>query len=445
MSVAAVAVLLSAPAVAAEPQTLEQAMVLAYRNNPALQAEQAKLRAVDEQVSEAESGWRPSIDATTGIGKAYLSSGEQGNADLSPHSIGATVTQPVFKGFRTVGGIGVAEANVQAERANLQSAEQQLLLDVGTAYLDVVQAGAMLELNANNENVLRKQAEYTKGRFEAGEVTRTDVSQAESRFMSATAARIQAEGALASVRATYARLVGDMPGTLAQPEVDLPNDVKNLDDVIARAESQNPSIIAASFAERSAHEQVGVSEGALLPEVNLVGSVSRGWQQTLSVPGRQDSSQIMAEITVPLYRSGADYARTREALQTESQMRLQREDFLGRVRESAIGAWNGLTSTRAALGSDQAAVDAADLALQGVRAEATVGTRTTLDVLNSEQDLQNARAALIHARHDEAVSVLQTRAAIGELTAAALNLPVTPYDPTRHYDEARGKWIGFGG
>jgi TolC family type I secretion outer membrane protein len=428
-----------------QAETFAEALATAYRSNPALAADRAKLRAVDEQIAEAESGFRPSVDAVASAGKAYqnppLMAG--GDVDLSPRGAGVQFKQPLFRGFRTLGAVRAAKATVQAQQAMLQAAEQNLLLTAGTAYLDVLRDEAVLGLTRGNEEVLRKQMEATRDRFKVGEVTQTDVSQAASRLERATAARIQAEGALAATRATYARVVGDSPGTLTSPKLDLA-EPKDQDEAVRRAEKDNPTVQAASFAIDAARENVTVAEGALLPELNLVGSASRGWDQSVMVTGRQDSSQIMAQVTIPLYRGGADYARTRAAKQTTAQMRLQQLDARNRAREGAVQAWQGLVTARAAILSDKAQVEAADMAYRGVKEESKVGTRTVLDELNASQEALDAKVALVKAERDEGVAILRTRAAVGTLTAAALALPVNLYDPTRHADEVSGKWAGFG-
>ena len=428
----------------AEVETLQQALVQAYQTNPGLQAQRAALRAVDEGVAEALSGWRPSVNANASAGTRSLDLRGQGTRNLTPRSVGVQVTQPVFRGFRTVAGVRAAEAQVKAQRALLQAAEQQLFLNVGTAYLDVLHNQAVLDLQQHNETVLREQLAATRDRFQVGEVTKTDVSQAEARLERATAARIQAEGTLANVRATYASLVGTLPGTLETPTLAIPEGLATVDRVATLAETDAPDVRAAAFTETAGRETVTVTEGNLLPEVNLVGAVSRGWDQSSAAPQRQDVVSAEAQLTVPLYRSGADYARTRAAKQTASQFRLELADVRRRARATGIAAWQALMTARAARTSDEAAVKAAELALEGVREESKAGTRTTLDVLNAEQEALDARVALVQARHDEQVGLLLVRSAVGILTAEALALPVTRYDPQAHHDAVRDAWVGLG-
>jgi TolC family type I secretion outer membrane protein len=358
--------------------------------------------------------------------------------------MGIQAVQPLFRGFRTVSSINAAEAQVKAQRELLRDAEQKILLETGEAYLGVVEAQAVVELTRRNEQVFQNQLAATRDRFSVGEVTQTDVSQSEFRLQRATAARIQAEGNLVTSRAAYARLVGDMPaGMLEQPNIAL-SDINDLDEAVKRAETNNPMVLAAAHGRDAAKENVAYAKGNLLPEVNLVAGASRAWEQSASFPDRQDYASIMARVTVPLYRSGADYSRARAAQQTAVQQRLLIEDARRRVREAAINAWQSLNTSRAAIVSDKAGIEAAEMALKGVREEAKFGTRTTLDILDAEQELLDAKVALVRDERNEASAILRVKAAVGELTAEAQKLPVKIYDANRNYDSVRDKWAGFG-
>ena len=407
----------------AEPLKIEDAMTKAYAHNPALMAERAKLRATEEKVSQALSGYRPSIDATAGSGISRQRVTGIGSDTLSPHDVGINVTQPVFRGFRTVSSVKAAEAEASAGRALLENAEQNLLFSAAQAYLDVVRSQRVLELTRGNEEVLKASLEATSGRFNVGEVTKTDVSQSESRLSAATAARIKAEGDLNNDRATFFRLVGEDPASLRQPR--FPDNIApRLEETVALAEAKNPAVIAARFAQEAAKADIGSAKGSLLPEVNLVGSVSRGWEQSVLVPDRQDDATIMARVTVPLYRSGTDYSKTRAARETATQRRLELEDVRNRMRELAVQAWQNLQTTRAAMVAHQNMITAAKLALLGTHEELKAGTRTTLDALNAEQELLEANVNLVRAERDEALALLQIRAVTGSLTARSLGLKV---------------------
>jgi outer membrane protein len=432
----------------AAPQTLQQAWVQAYQINPSLEAERAKLRATDEQVSQALSHWRPSVDATANIGETrqYVPGfAPFGTSDFSSatHGYGVQFTQPLFRGFRTEAETEAAEQQVLAGRAQLESAEQKLLLDTATAFLDIVRDQTILEVDRANEDVLRQKLDETSIRAQVGDLTQTDVRQSESRLARAQVNRLQTENTLAADRAAYARLVGDMPGTLEAPELALDN-VRDIDDVLHLAKIQNPDVISAQYAFDQSQAEINLNKGSLLPELDLVGSTSRNWGQNSTIPGREDSSQILAQLTVPLYRSGADYSKTRAAQQTSTQRRLELEDTRHKAHEAAHNAWQSYVTAKAAIVADDAEVGAAASALEGVKVESKVGTRTTLDVLNAEQELLDAKVEMARAQHDKNLAILQIRSAIGELTANALKLPVDTYDPKHHYDDVRDKWFGFG-
>ncbi len=243
-------------------------------------------------------------------------------------------------------------------------------------------------------------------------------------------------------RATFARLVGHDPEQLLAPNI-AADQGQNLDNVLHLAESKNPGVVSAAYSIDEANARVELNKGALLPELNLVGNSGRNWGQSSSVPGREDSSQIMLQLTIPIYHAGTDYSRTREAEETVSQRSMELEQARKKAHENASNAWQALEISQAAIAADDKEIEAASLALQGVKEEAKVGTRTTLDVLNAEQELLDAKIDRMKSQHDRDLAVLQIRAAIGTLTVENLDLSVEHYDPQRHYNDVRGQWGGF--
>jgi TolC family type I secretion outer membrane protein len=290
--------------------------------------------------------------------------------------------------------------------------------------------------------VLEDKLKETRARSDAGELTGTDVRQAESRLARAHVARFQAESALTQDRAAFTRLVGAAPGQLQAPALVLESP-RTLADIFQSAETRNPDVVSAQFAVEQADAEIKLSKGTLLPEVDLVGNTGRSWGQNITVPGREDSSQVLVQVTMPLYRSGTDYSKARAAEQTYSQRRDELDEARHKAHETADNAWQALMTAQAALDADKSEVDAADEALKGVTEESKVGTRTTLDVLNAEQELLDARIDQVRSQHDRDFAVLQIRAAVGQLTADNLKLPVEPYDPKRHYEDVRNQWAGF--
>ncbi|WP_244621354.1 TolC family outer membrane protein [Azospirillum brasilense] len=432
----------------ASAQSLEDALAQAYSNNPALAAQRARQRAVDESVPQALSGYRPTVRATAGITRNATNSTFQGGetgSENNAKSVGVTATQPLYDA--TVGpAVRRAERTVEAQRATVLANEQQILLNAAAAYLDVVQNQAVLELQANNEQVLRRQLDAARDRFRVGEYTRIDVSQSESRLAASIAARISAEGTLQASRATYERVVGSMPGKLKapKPKFKLPG---TLDEVVEMARSNNPSVLSATYTEAAQREAVDQQFGRLLPSANLSAQANRtidaGRSSGIDIK-RQDGAQLTAQITIPLYQAGLPEALTREAKHTANQARLQIDDTRRQAVEAAISAWQGLQAARASIESYNSQIRAAEIALEGVRQEAQVGSRTVLDVLNQEQELLNARVNLVRAQRTEMVQAFTVLGAIGQLTARQLNLPVQYYDADTHYKQVRNKWIGTG-
>lgn len=428
---------------AALSQSLEEALAQAYLNNPTIEAQRAQLRATDELVPQALSGYRPSAEASASYGwerqDARSSTGER-RLTSNPGGVNISVTQPLYRGGRTVASTRRAENLVQAQRATLMSAEQSVLLDAATAYLDVVRDQAVVELNLNNVQVLQRQLDAFRDRFEVGEITRTDVSQAEARLARAVSDRIQAEGLLQASRAVFARVVGIAPGDLAapSPEFQLPT---SLDETVTLSQSNNPDVLTAQYAEQAAADAVDQVRGELLPEVGLRGTIGRNWDPSTTID-RADSASVTAQVTIPLYQAGVVSARVREAKHTAGQRRIEIEDARRQATENAIRAWEALTTARAAIRSRQAQVRSANIALEGVRQEADVGARTTLDVLDSEQELLDARVELVRSQRDEIVAAFQVLAATGQLTARQLGLPVQYYDPETYYGAVRDKWYG---
>jgi len=441
----AVSAMLSASAGA---QGIEETLAAAYRTNPLLLAERAKLRATDELVAQAMSNWRPSVSLGSDIGRARdenSTTNTMTNAVTetqrlrTPTTTGVTVRQPLYRGGRTVAETSRAENNVQRGRALLQGIEQQVLLEAATAYLNLTRDTAVLELNVGNEQVLGRQLAATRDRFQVGEVTRTDVAQAEARVSRARADRIQAEGNLTSTRANYRRVVGEVPGRL-QP-ARLPPVLPTNEQQALQLVAENPNVLAAAFNEKVARDNVDAVAGELLPTVNLQGSLTR-IEETQTRGVDRDTALVQVTLAVPLYQQGQVEARIREAKQVAGQRRIEIEDARRRALEDTTRAWEALNTARARIQAIQAQVRAAQVALDGVTQESRVGSRTVLDVLDAEQELLNARVQLVQSQRDEVVAAYQLASATGQLTAAKLGLPVDVYDPTRNYSETRGRWWG---
>src|SRR5712691_4555699 len=436
-------------AVPASAQTLTEAFAYAYNNNPQLLAQRALLRATDETVPQALANWRPTVNFTGQAGRNNDFSKTMGLPETHSvfvnRSLDLRVTQPVYRGGRTEAATRQAINSVQATRAQTMGVETTVFQAVAQAYLDVVRDQTLVEVSRNNEAVLRKQLEATRDRFRVGEVTRTDVAQAESSLAQATAQRINAEGQLEVSRAAFARAVGHPPGRLIMPR-ERPVLPATRDEVLSLATSDNPNVISASFTELAARDNVDLVRGQLLPQISIVGDLNRNFAPSFTQRGtRIDTASVTAQLTMPLYEGGAIYSQTRQAQQTVGQRRSQVDDARRQAVQTATQAWETLQAARAAIASFSAAVRAAQIALEGTQQEALVGSRTVLDVLIAEQQLFTTQQQLVGAQHDAALQEFILTAATGRLIAPELKLPVQLYDMERHYKSVKDKWLGFGG
>lgn len=424
--------------------SLKDALATAYAGNPELQADRARVRAVDEKVPQALSGWRPRVqlNGTSGYSRDHSSlrpSSEEYQSS-NPRTVGVTLEQDLFSGFQTINKTRAAENTVKAARAQLSVTEQTVLQSVAEAYLNVVRDRAVVDLNVNNEQVLSRQLEATQDRFRVGELTRTDVSQSEARLAKATADRINAEAQLKASCANFERLVGLPAKGLQYPDEPkgLPG---SLEEAIEASQVEQPNVLAAEFSAEAAQNTVDATGGELMPAVKLQADQSKSYDQSFD-GARTKGYRIMAVVNVPLYEGGGTWSRLREAKQTAGQRRLQVDDAKKKSRELAVRAWESLVASRAQIKSIQAQIDAASVALEGVQREAQVGSRTVLDVLDAEQELLNARVSLVSAQRNERVAAHSLLSAIGRLNAVALDLNVEAYDPVEHYEDVRGLWIG---
>lgn len=422
-------------------ETLVEALAKAYTTNPQLQAQRAGQRATDEEVPQALSNWRPSVTVTGEAGKTKTDN-ESSSTERNPQTLEFEISQPLYRGGRTVAETRRAEANVLAGRQQLLSSEQQVLLSAVRAYMNVVRDLAVLDLNRNNEQRLQRQLQAARDRFRVGEITRTDVAQAEARLARATADRIQAEGVVVNSRAAYRSVVGDMPGTLARPEPALALPVDEA-EAQKQAEARNPDVERARFRAHAARHNINLVRGELLPTLNLTGTISKEEDSTAR-GSQREVGEVQATLTIPLYEGGDVYSRLRAAKETMAQRQEDYDDARRTAVQTATSAWNSLQTARAAVRSFQSEVRASEIALEGVQREALVGSRTVLDVLDAEQELLDAKVALVRSERDELVARFELLSAIGSLTAQELKLPVEAYDAEKNYRDVRGQWFGAG-
>ncbi len=467
-------------------ETLKQALTAAYLFNPTLKSARAQLRSTDNGVSLAKSGYRPTISATfldgydnlntkvatspalagslpvcpgsivpgvtatctsnfSALPLSTLSSSSIGNGPSNPRSAQVALQQNVFDGFRTYNNIKGSEALVEAGREDLRSSEISVLLNAVTAYMNVVRDQAIVNLRQNNVRVLSEQLRATQDRFKVGEVTRTNVAQAQSGLAQSQADLSIAQGTLYGDQALFAQFIGHPPGTLKDPGPPSRFLPKSLQGAIDVTEAENPGILGAIFRERAQEHQVKQTKGQLLPSLSLNASWTKS-SQPFGLPNvvDEEETRVYGQLTVPLYEAGSVSAQIRQAIETLSQRRQQIDEQRELARQNVSSQWGLLIAARGNVAAGKAATEATQIALQGVREEERVGQRTILDVLNSEQQYLNAQVNLVSFQRDLVVSSYGVLAYMGRLTAYDVSLEAELYDPTRYYGEVKDAWYGWG-
>lgn len=443
------AALFALPAGPARAETLNEALASAYSGNPTIRADRARQRATDERVPQALSGWRPTVSADAEISHKWSftdtaregvdvndSTTETDSADLF-----IFLSQPLFRGFKTVEGTKQAESTVEAGRHNLLAVEQDILFQAVQAYMNVIRDRQIVALRQQNVTVLQEQLRAATELFNAGQTTRTDTAQARARLSQSQAQLATSRALLAASVANYQRLVGHAPGSLKYPKIArLP---KTLEAAFAAASETNPAVLAAAFVEDASIHQIEVIKGDLLPELSL--EARAGFSDDLNRDiGNSHSASISGVLSIPIYEAGTVYSRVREAKQIASQRGIQVIEIGRAVREAVASAWNFYVALGQMIEAARTQVSAAQLALEGVRQEYQAGSRTTLDVLDAQAEVVTARIALVQAERDRVVAAYELLAAVGQLTPQHLGLNVAVYDVEENYHRVRNKWIGTG-
>lgn len=429
-------------------QSLEEALVMGYRSNPTLLAERAALRALDEDRAAAVAFALPNVSVVGSYGASESDSSpppmdaRDGSRSLRPALARLQARQPVYQGGRRRSGLMQAEANIEAGRARLEGVEQQVLLGIVTAYVDVTTARAVVALGRNQTLLLERQLQAVESRFAVGESTGTEVAQAEARLALARSGLARSEGDLAVALAEYARVVGSPAESLeasALPEsVSAPVLPGGLEEALGVAVSRAPGLRAARASERAAGYAVSVARGGMLPQLDVSGQVQLS--ESLAVDGQsQEEFSVTAQVSVPLYQGGGALSQVRRAMALESAARLSRVAEERRLAASVRGAWEGLRAARARIVSDERQVAANEIAFEGLARENQAGLRTILELLDGEQELFNARVALTRSRRDAYVAGYALLAAMGRMGAADLRLPVALYAP----EAVGGGWFGY--
>ncbi len=390
-------------------QSLSAVLKDTWQTNPSLLAARAGQKAIEEALPQAQAGWKPLVDADASVSR--LDPAGSALDARTPKEAGVSVEQPLFRGGRTVAGIRAANNAIRAGAARLSAAEQSVLLSAAKAYMDVVRDQALVDLSRKNQEVIARQLKATKARFEVGDVTRTDVAQAQARLAQAQAGLVAAEGALRAARATFLQITGQVPESLKKPDItlDLP---ESLDAAQAMAETASPAIQAARYDYRASDDDKDAVQGELLPQVAAFGSVTREWE---GLEGDGTASAVGVRASMPLYEGGAVRARLRAAGHTADRKNMDLVTARRLAQEEILTAWENLQTARAEIAARRAQVEASTLAREGVHQEADVGARTVLDALDADQEVLDAQVALVIAERDEIVAQFALAAALGLL------------------------------
>ena len=436
-------------------ESIAQALSSAYLGNPTLNADRARQRATDEQVPQALSGWRPTVTTqgqggfasastsqlfTTTSNGVPVTSTRTTSGDTNPASVQITLTQPIFTGFKTVAGVKQAEATVAAGNQQLINTEQQVLLNAATAFMDVIRDRQIVVLREKSVSFYVEELKAARARFSVGEITKTDVAQASAALSFARAQLEVARANRAASTATYEKTIGHKPGALRFPPLSrrIP---KSLQQALHIAGRINPQILAAAYTQQAAQHNVDVVQGDLLPSLNFETTYLAQREPGLATKNYQQV-QVLGVLNIPIYEAGQVYSQVRQAKHVANERRIQIIEAGRAVRAAVVQAWNNFVADGQTIASLKSQVSANRLALEGVKQEAQVGTRTTLDVLNAEQTLATSQISLVQAQHNQIVDAYALVVSTGQMTAKDLGLKVPIYDAAANQSRVRDKFIG---
>ncbi|MGJ8546940.1 MAG: TolC family outer membrane protein [Sulfitobacter sp.] len=418
-------------------ETLADALVGAYNHSGLLEQNRALLRAADEDVAFAASALKPIVSwsaaVTRNFGHAVIDSTVLSRSQLEETSASLAISASLllYDFGSTAFQVEAAKEVVLATRQQLVSVEQGVLLDAVSAYMGMISAAEFVDLRENNIRVLTQELRAARDRFEVGEVTRTDVALAEAQLAEARAGLAVAQGDLAVAREEYKRAVGRTPGRLAGPP-SLPQLAGNIANAKAAAVRRHPNMLAVQHQVAAADLTIRRAEAAMKPTVKLNGSLSLS--ESLSDRDATRSGSVGVSVGGPIYQGGALSSSVRQAQAQRDASRANLHVVKLSVEQAVGNAYAQLSSAKAALEASERQIRAARIAFDGVREEATLGARTTLDVLDAEQSLLDAQANRISARSNLYIASYGVLAATGRLTALDLKLPVQQYDPAAYYN-----------
>ena len=428
-------------------ETFQEALISVYNGNPRLQAERARVREVDENYIQARAQGRLTANASGSYGYTAARTpdfppspinptGSGGSVNGHPHSAQLQIIQPLYQGGRVKALKKQAKSAILAAREGLRNAEQSIFLSAANAYIDVIRDEETARIRRNNVMVLSRQQLAAKDRFDVGEGTRTDIAQAQSRQAAAESGLAQAEAQLQASRASYTRIVGHPPVDLQTvPQFELP---RSLQTAITLARDNNPQLLSAYFNEEAAGAAIDVAKSASRPVLSLNGTASASRDQVLGF-NSADQAALTAQISVPIFSGGLNKSRVRQAKHAKTRLAFEVRDTELAVDQTVAQIWAQLDAARLSLRASRQQVTAAEVAFEGVDLEQKVGTRTTLDVLDAEQEVLNAKLSVVEAERNVNSTTFQLLTTLGVFDTVGIRLPVDIYDPAQNLEAMRYK------
>jgi outer membrane protein len=430
--------------VPAQAESLLESLSDAYNYSPQLDAQRAQLRATDEDVARANSGYRPSISATFDAGRQRTrvqpNFGTAGTTSARGYSV--QLVQPIFRGFRTTSAVSAAEASVRAGREQLRQVEQQVLLEAVTAYASVLQDQAIVKFNQLNTAFLTTQLNANRERYKVKELTQTDVAQSEARRALGLSDLELAIANLKSSNAEYERVVGHPPNNLVETSTSPAQLPKTLPEAISIGTAESPQVISALYQEQAARYQIDETRGELLPDAQVEATYS-GRYDSSRQNDETETASIVGRVNVPIYAAGGEvYARVRKAKQEHLQRIQQIEQARAAAKALVVQQWSQLQGARAQREANLAQIKSSKTAVDGVKAEEKVGNRTITEILDAQRELLQAQIQLERTKRNILVGAYGTISAIGRLSLSELGTTAPVYDPEAHYAETQNRWIG---
>lgn len=430
----------------ASAESLVDALSAAYQYSPALDSERARQRARDEDIARANSGYRPDINFSASVGReGNWTQSRVGNSSstTSPRGYAVDLVQPVFTGFQVTNAVNAAEATDRAGRETLRQTEQQVLLDAVTAFGDVVRDQAIVKLNENNLKFLDAELKATQDRFNVGEVTKTDVAQAQARRALGQSDLDLSRANLKSSRAIFEQVIGHAPSHLIEPNPNTKLVPRSVTDAIAIGTKENPQVVQALYSEQAARFSVDQIRGELLPQAQVEANWTDSWDPQELID-RGSTASVVGRVNVPIYPAGGEvYARLRQAKHTHISLLQQIEQARSLTQSQVVQAWSQLQGFKAQSESDRASITANTTALEGVKEEERVGQRTLLDVLNAQQELLQSQVNLETTKRNILVASYTLVSSIGRLNVSEVGAATEVYHPEVHYEAVRNKWFGI--